>query len=236
MYDLYIVFLSSSANLTILDRSLHVHELSQALQVPRLEEYLRRFLFECLSNDTQPHSVNATDISTYPPLTSRVSVYRSAVATFYAPSELSGTGGLHSEIIRANPAWRRDHPRFDTVLINLDSGESGMKGCAVGRVRAFLSISHEQMRYPCALIDWFKIVGRKPANPTGMWVVRPDMRGRERVQSVISIDSIIRAVHLIPVYQGVVLPVDFSFSVSLDAFKHFYVNKYADYHSHKCLI
>jgi len=35
-----------------------------------------------------------------------ITLYPSAVATYFAPSDLSGIGGMHSECIRATPNWR----------------------------------------------------------------------------------------------------------------------------------
>ncbi|KAH7904448.1 hypothetical protein BJ138DRAFT_1019144, partial [Hygrophoropsis aurantiaca] len=58
-------------------------------------------------------------------------------------------------------------------------------------------------------------------------------RQGKRMQSVIHLDVILRSAHLIPVFGDGALPVDFHFSYSLDAFKSYYVNKYADHHSHE---
>ena len=57
-----------------------------------------------------------------------------------------------------------------------------------------------------------------------------------RVPSIVHLYSIVRDVHLIPVFWGTQMPIDFNFSYSLDAFEHFHVNKYADYYSFECII
>ncbi|KAF9784557.1 hypothetical protein BJ322DRAFT_1006988 [Thelephora terrestris] len=55
----------------------------------------------------------------------RVSVFHSATATFRAPSNPSGPGGMYREVIRSTPWWTRGDvsgPRRDCVFV--DSGES----------------------------------------------------------------------------------------------------------------
>jgi len=52
----------------------------------------------------------------------------------------------------------------------------------------------------------------------------------------VDINSVVRAVHLIGVYQDTVIPSDLAFYHSLDAFEVFYINKYADYHSHETIV
>lgn len=211
-----------------------VSDVAQDLVLPNLEEAIRCFLYEEITESNDAQSV---DLAACPPLTSRISRYHSATATFFAPSELSGSGGMHSEIIRANPNWRNECPRFDTVLIQTDPDEPGIKGSRVGRLIAFFSIPHPQNadKIPCALVEWFDIQGSRPSDVTGMWIVKPAMVGRRRSRSIVHIDSIIRSVHLIPIARGVTIPIDFHFSFSLDAFSSFYINKFADYHTHECL-
>ena len=59
--------------------------------------------------------------------------------------------------------------------------------------------------------------------------------GRRRHTGIVHLDTIVRAVHLVPNFRDVVIPVDFHFSHSLDAFTSYYINKYADYHTHECI-
>jgi hypothetical protein len=70
---------------------------------------------------------------------------------------------------------------------------------------------------------------------TGMWVVRPDhyIRSRRRICTIVHIDSILRAAHLIGASGPSFLPQEISPSDSLHAFKSFYVSKYADHHSYE---
>ncbi|KAH9935840.1 hypothetical protein B0H21DRAFT_699135 [Amylocystis lapponica] len=208
--------------------------LANEIQQLNLDELIRRFLYDEIfaTDDTSSSDLH---ISECPIFSGRISVYRSATVTFYAPSELSGDGGMHREIIRCNPSWRNEYERFDTVLVDMDPTCPGMLGMAVVRVVALIAFTHDNMRYPCALVEWFKPVGEGPDSVTGMYVVRPEVEDGQRVTTLIHLDCVVRAVHLIGVYHETRIPVDFHFSYSLDAFDMFYVNQYADYHSHECI-
>ncbi|KAH7911539.1 hypothetical protein BJ138DRAFT_1237425 [Hygrophoropsis aurantiaca] len=202
--------------------ALHINE-------PALSLLTHQFLLEQLNPDN-----GADDImDDYPTITSPISVFHSAAATFFAPSDISGMQGMRREIIRSTPKWRRKYPRHDCVFV-VEDEEPGMKGMVIGRVKLFFSFLHDGVVYPCALIDRFSRIGRHPDIVTGMWKVRPETnRTGKRVQSVIHLDTILRSAHLIPVFGDGPLPVDFHFSYSLDVFKSYYVNKYADHHSHE---
>ncbi|KDQ56151.1 hypothetical protein JAAARDRAFT_195354 [Jaapia argillacea MUCL 33604] len=134
-----------------------------------------------------------------PEIRGRISVYHCASATFYAPSERSGPNGMHREIIRANPTWRKKHPRYDTILIKMDPNFDDMRGMLVGRVLRFLSFVHEKVRYPCALIEWFLKEGEESDSLTGMWVVKPEVISGHRTVGIVHLDSVVRACHLIGV-------------------------------------
>ncbi|KAI9442800.1 hypothetical protein F5148DRAFT_963657, partial [Russula earlei] len=110
--------------------------------------------------------------SEFPEFSSRISVFHSAVASFYAPSDLCGAGGMYHERIRANPQWK-GNPRFDTVFVAVDDGEENpfMHGMMVARVLLFFSFSDPMLQeeLPCALINWFIPAIEYPDPSTGMW-------------------------------------------------------------------
>ena len=65
-----------------------------------------------------------------------------------------------------------------------------------------------------------------------MWIVEPDvMEGGTAISSVIHLDTIVRAAHLLPVFKGEIVSRDLSFSDKLDKFQLFYVNKFIDHHA-----
>ena len=66
----------------------------------------------------------------------------------------------------------------------------------------------------------------------GMWVVEPEVADDGLpVISVIHLDCVVRAAHLIPVYGVDPILDEVSHHNSLDIFAAFYVNKYADHHA-----
>lgn len=162
-----------------------------------------------------------------------IAVFPSAVATFFAPSDNSGMGGMRRERIRATRSWRRGAYRFDCVFAQKDSNLRGMMGLHAARVRLFMSFTFEGRRFPCALVEWFSLVGETPDDETGMWVVEPDFNDDgSRFCGIIHTDTIVRGAHLIPVYGSDFLPPSITYSNSLSAFRGYFVNKYADYHAH----
>ena len=196
---------------------------------------MRRFLYDQLRPDA---IVSGFDVplEQCPPLRGRVYIFLSAIAMFYAPSDPSGIGGMYCERIRATPSWHSGPPRNDCVLVTNDLAVEGMQGLNVGRIQFFFSFTHEGERYPCALIQWFSLVGNVPCEETGMWIVEPDLDHTGRpVQSVIHLETIVRGVLLVPVYGEEFIPSHITFSNSLGAFGAYYVNKYADHHANEIL-
>lgn len=205
--------------------------LARYLQVPHLRLLLQRFLYEQLHPDVDPTSISATE---YPIINSRILVYSSAIATFFAPSDSSGMQGMRRERIRAVNTWHGGPPRRDCAFLTKDPSLPGFRGLYVVRVHAFLSFRWHHKSYPCALVSWFLPIGDTPCPDTGLWMVRPE-RDRQSgcpVMSVVHLDTMVRAAHLIGIAGQKPLPSNFSHSDSLDAFQGFFVNKFADHHSH----
>jgi hypothetical protein len=145
---------------------------------------------------------------------------------YYAPSV--------REHIRAVDLWRKGHGRHDTVFVSGDPDKEGFRGLLVARVQLFMSVVHNKVTYPCALVSWFSTVGDLPCPDTGMWKVAPDfdLTGG-RAMSVVHLDTVLRSAHLMGVAGSNFIPPDLKFYNSLDAFREFYVNKYIDHHSHE---
>ncbi|KAF8325909.1 hypothetical protein F5887DRAFT_1065217 [Amanita rubescens] len=195
--------------------------LARYISQPQLPLLLQQFLFDQLYPDAPP--AYEVPENRLPVIDSDVLVYHSARALFHSPGDISGTHGMRSQTIRSSPKWRGGHERRDCVLIVEEEDRPGMKGMMVGRVQCFLSFSHLDNHYHCALIDHFKRVGARPDPVTGLWKVP--------IQSVIHIDTILRNVHLIPVFGDGNVPQGLHYHHSFDVFDTFYVNKYADHHS-----
>lgn len=153
---------------------------------------------------------------------------------FFAPSDQSGTGGMIRQRIRATPSWRKGPARYDCVFIQSDPDLKGMQGLDAVQVRLFFSFVYSGDTYPCALVQWFTIVGENPCEETGMWVVKPDLNADgSRVMLVIHLDCIVRGAHLVGKAGNDFIPHHIHFSDSLSAFHAYYINKFADHHSYE---
>ena len=66
-------------------------------------------------------------------------------------------------------------------------------------------------------------------------MVHPDIdqHQHQHVLSVIHIDSILHAAHLIGVCGSSFIPDNLTYTKLLQAFKNYYVNKYADHHAYE---
>lgn len=182
-------------------------------------------ILECIAGqlDTDPDNMQ--------PLNGKISVFRSAVANFLSPSDQSNTRGMRRERIRSTPTWRGNEPRYDCAFVVEDDIKPGISGMAIVRIKLFFSIDYDEVHYPCALVEWFDRVRRD--RTTGMWIVRPGFTRGKRDKSIIHVDSLLRAAHLIPVYGNQTLPLDIHYTLSLDVFKSYYVNKYIDHNAHE---
>ncbi|KAJ6554136.1 hypothetical protein B0H10DRAFT_2348753 [Mycena sp. CBHHK59/15] len=172
-------------------------------KVPR--DLIRRFLFEQL-NPKATHVSVQIPLAQCPEFSERVFMYNSARAVFYAPSDVSGIGGMHHERIRAVNSWYRGPPRYDCVFIEHDPNAPGFRGLHAARVRLLFRFKFRGVDYPCALVHWFSAVGKIHV------LTQPGL-------AVVHIDCLLRGGHLI--------------GVAGKTFEAFYVNKYADHHAHE---
>ena len=207
-------------------------QLAEHIQQPQFPVALRQFLWQQLhpDSDLPAHTIPISDC---PDLHSKLKVHHSAIARFYAPSDICGAGGMCRERIRSTPSWQGSFPRRDTVFVETDADLPGMQGMAIARILLFFSFSLDGVYYPCALVNWLVLRSDEPDPETGLWVVKPEFMGNRRSAAVIHLDSIVRGAHLLPVYGSDPLPEDFNYAFSLDAFRAFFVNRYVDHHAHE---
>ncbi|KAG1902160.1 uncharacterized protein F5891DRAFT_1127780 [Suillus fuscotomentosus] len=212
-------------------RAKTIAALAAELNITHLPNLLQQFLFE------QKHPNDTRDISEvsefhFPHYDGGISVFNSASSRFYSPSDLSGIGGMRTEYVRACRQWRNGHARNDCVFVSTKPELKGMQGFDIARVLCVFSFTFQGMTYPCAVIRWFDTVGDSPDEDTGMWIVRPAYRANHSLHmSIIHIDLIYRAAHLIPVYGAQFVSHDLKYYQSYDSFRAYYVNKYADHHA-----
>ena len=204
--------------------------LGAELQIPRLRDVLQRFLFQDTHND-DPRDPNEIPLHECPLFEGRVKVYNSATAVFFAPSDISGIGGMKREIIRSCPSWRNGGARRDCAFVSARPWLPGMHGLDIVRVLALFSFTFLSKEYSCAVVCRFTL-SDEPDDDTGMWIARPAFnRRRQHDISVINLHTIYHAVHLIPVYGGHQISPEIQPDNSYDAFHAYYVNKYADHHA-----
>ena len=211
-----------------------INQLSHHTGHLNLQELIQRFLYDQLHLDAEI-SGQDIDLQECPQIDGYfIRVFHSAVATFYAPSDISGIHGMHRERIYSTPSWRQGPCHYDCVFIEKDPTLDGFQGMHVACVYLFFSFTHNNITYPCALVHWFSPISNEPCEDTGMWIVEPDiLPDRSYLKAVIHLDCILCGAHLIGNYGRCFLPKDFSYHDSLDAFDSYYVNKYADHQSHE---
>ncbi|OBZ73048.1 hypothetical protein A0H81_06618 [Grifola frondosa] len=204
--------------------------LGNYIKQPRLKELIRQFLYDQLNPNSALPGLEVS-LQDCPEFDERISVFFSAASTYYAPSDPSGVGGMHREHIRATPMWFGTAPRFDCAFVNYQPDLDGIQALAVVRIRLFFSFKFGGIVYPCALVQWFERISEEPDEDTGMYIVRPESKRGAPVLSVLHLDSIVRAAHLIGVYGKQAVPRDVTAHNALDAYKRFYVNRYVDHHA-----
>ncbi|KAF7292216.1 C2H2-type domain-containing protein [Mycena indigotica] len=193
-------------------------DLGVHINVPQLSDLLRTYL-------NLDANANLDDIE-------HLSVFHSATASFYSPSDPSGIRGMKRERIRCTPSWRKHGPRRDCAFI-VEDDAPGFSGMSVVRIRLLFSFTYNGVYHPCALVRWFKKVGTRPDPETGMWIVEPDIRYGSHFITIEHLDTILCAAHLIPVFGERNIPHDLRYTDSLDSFLSFHVNKYIDAHANE---
>jgi len=207
-------------------------ELAHLLDEPDLIDKLHSFSADQIHASDTNSDVSLVDDSDnqFPEIDNLITLYPSAVAIYFAPSDLSGIGGMHSERIRATANWRNEGPRYDTVFVNMNPNEDGMRGLDIARVKQFFSFRSQGRLYPCAIVQWYSRCGDEPDEDTGMWIVEPDVcEDGKSITDIIHLDTIICAAHLLPVFKDGLVSRTLSFTDTLDKFHTFYANKYVDH-------
>ncbi|KAI5995418.1 hypothetical protein EDD15DRAFT_2195444 [Pisolithus albus] len=129
--------------------------------------------------------------------------------------------------------WHQGPAQYDTIFVSTDDTFNGMLSMEIARMLCFFSFIYTNGRtYSCALIHWFDRIADEPDKLTGMWMVRPSFMGNgSKNLSVIHLDSIVRSTHLLPIFGCEQVPRAVNFHNSLDIYRGFYVNRFADYHA-----
>ena len=150
---------------------------------------LRRFVF----HQRQPNAQNVP--ANLPEFSSSINAFHSATATFYAPSDMCGAGGMYRERIWANRQWK-GKPRYDTVFVKVSDEEDDddeeleiMHGMLIARVLLFFSFHDPVLceEVPCALVNWFMPVSNQRDGVMGMWELKLEMVGIQVVRPMLEV-------------------------------------------------
>ena len=99
------------------------------------------------------------DVKTHINFSGKIRVFHLARTCLYAPSDLCGPCGMYHQRIQCNLSWY-GHPRYDTVFVVEDEGQSGMQGMLIARVHLLFSFTDYETdegreTVQCALVSWF---------------------------------------------------------------------------------
>jgi len=97
----------------------------ESKELDGLSDMIRHFLHKQIYPDDE---LADPTLDECPQFRGKIHTYYSVRAIYYSPSELSGSGGMHSEVIRSHPSWYNGYERCDTVLVQ-DGPEDDVMGC-----------------------------------------------------------------------------------------------------------
>ncbi|KAG1765633.1 hypothetical protein EDD22DRAFT_978677 [Suillus occidentalis] len=137
-------------------RARNIRALADELHIPDLPRLVQLFLFDQLLAD-DVHTSDTVPLSACPRFEGRIKIFNSATASFYAPSDPSGVGGMRHEHIRAAPSWcRGPAPRMGSM------GWTSVVSCVF-----FHSSTVERLSL-VPLVHWFKLIVNEPNPDTGI--------------------------------------------------------------------
>jgi hypothetical protein len=211
-----------------------LRKLAIYIREPEFPLALKKFLY----GRRHPNREVPDNVDACVDFTGRIQVFHSAIARFYAPSDLCGAGGMYRQRIRCNPSWYGQR-RHDTVFVVQDEAQAGMRGMLIARVRLLFSFIDEDSdvgaTVPCALVSWYLPASNNRDPDTGMWLVQPEGTREFQPIQVIPLKSVARGAHLLPNYGVGMLPEYITHINALDEFKTYFVNPYIDHHCHEFL-
>ena len=155
---------------------------------------IQEFIYE-----QQPPSSNAHDIANLPQFYEKITIHTTAIATFHAPSNLSGIGGMKCECIHAVAHWQKCPGHYNTMFINTasnntsnnngDSAVCRILSLDVAQAHLFFSFALDGVKYQCALVHWFSHTIDMPHNVTGIHAVKPDCLPNSQPSTAVILSS-----------------------------------------------
>ena len=176
-----------------------LHCLGQKIGHPNLFDLVRKYLVKQAQGTIPPlPCINVSHVE-------HLKIFHSAHTVFCVPSNPSTTVGMFHEMIHATPTWNQGEvpgPHYDCVFISNRSVSDApiLSNLLVACVLLLFSFLLDGKLHQCCLIHWFSIFGDKPDPDNRMWIAMPEYSGGAPNLSVIHIDSIFRAMHLLPIF------------------------------------
>ncbi|KAJ3885503.1 hypothetical protein GG344DRAFT_91265 [Lentinula edodes] len=172
----------------------------------RFTHALKCFVVQFRSPDIPPNQINNWAQFVVLPFTS-LPVWHKIK---YVNTELFGKNTLDS--FSAHPSLVKSSC-FDTVLVKLKVGDNWAKDMRVGRVRVIFSLPFNKLDtlipsdipppQHLAYVKWFTKFQTNPEPSSGLYRIKRDVGGDGLcAASIISLDSIVRSVHLFPQWGG----------------------------------
>ena len=175
---------------------MNVDSFGNEIGLPNLNKLLHSFISEHVDYE-------------WPKFQEPISIFPSAISTFYSPSDTSHPRGMHSERIQAISEWRGSKPRFDCAFIKKDTNYESLAlphrldNLDVACIRLLLSFDYHGVTYQCIIIHGLLLVDDEPDEDTGMWLAHcPD----KQISQAIPLNAIYCAAHLIPYYSNNSMP------------------------------
>ncbi|KAF7317691.1 C2H2-type domain-containing protein [Mycena kentingensis (nom. inval.)] len=134
-----------------------VHDLAAHIDVPDLPNLLDVYIKDIPPPSIIDDTKSDMDVDTK---SIPIDVFHLAVTTFYAPSDHSGIRGMKHEIICCTPSWQKRGPHRNCAFVVEEENKLGFREMSAVRIHPFLSFNINGVVHPCALVEWFKKVGR----------------------------------------------------------------------------
>ncbi|KAF8263399.1 hypothetical protein EI94DRAFT_1597543, partial [Lactarius quietus] len=119
------------------------------IKQPKFLLLFSQFLYKCCHPDVQ---TTPSTLKECPAFDGTIKIHHSTIATFYAPSNLSGSGSLQCKQIQSTPSFF-GHPCHDSVFAVTDDSWPGMEGTEIRHIQLFFSFQYQCKDYSCALIN-----------------------------------------------------------------------------------
>ena len=93
------------------------------------------------------HGLLDVQLQQCPHLTGKISVFHSAIAIFYVPSDKSNIKGMRTECIHLITSWQKQGPQHDCARVVKDQDKLRIQGMSVVRIKLSFLFTHDVKTY-----------------------------------------------------------------------------------------